>query len=294
MSKDTVNKVALKLNKKYSKQRKINENKSIGRGKRIVSSIVSSVLVVLIILSLVMCLSTFISRINKTPPSFFGYTFMQITTGSMSSETVKIGENIYPSGHKPQENIIVHSVNTDSLNVGDKIAFYVSDSAFNCEALANSTEVVGVRETQLKTTFLQFFGFSSKSAKEASNNVTKLVFHHVAKIYEDSEGVRWFQTIGSKNDGCVDNWLIREDYILGIYDDSKTGSIMLNVLYFLTSKVGLITTVLLPLFLLALLIIYDVIMNAYLAKLELDVVEEKRSVGGVAWSTYKEYFKAGY
>lgn len=272
-----LSKTAIKLEKKYSKRRNINENKLNKRGNRVVSFFTSILLVILIGFSLIICLSTFINRINKTPPSFFGYTFMQIATGSMSANTVQIGENVYSSGHKPKDKIVVHSVNTDSLNVGDKIAFYVSNSAFNGSNLQNATEVTGVRKTKLSVTLPQFFGFTSKSIKEVSNDTSRLVFHHVAKIYEDEQGVRWFQTIGSANEG-VDNWVIRENYIVGIYDDSKAGNAMSNVLYFLTSKMGLITTVLTPLFLIVFMMTLDGVKNAFLAKLELDVVEEKRKI----------------
>lgn len=273
----TLNKTIIKLEKKYSKRRKINEKRSNSRANKIVSFFMSALMVVAISFSLIICLSTFINRINKTPASFFGYTFMQIATGSMSADTVKIGDNIYSSGHKTNDKIVVHSVNTDTLNVGDKIAFYVSNSAFNGAVLTNVTEVTGVRDTQLSVTVPQFFGFTSKSVKEASKDVTRLVFHHIAKIYEDADGVRWFQTIGSSNE-AVDNWVIRENYILGIYDDSKVGNVMSSVLYFLTSSAGLATTVLTPLFLMTLLIVSDFTKNAYLAKLELDVVEEKRKI----------------
>ena len=275
-----LNKTTIKLEKKYSKQRKINEkklNKQAKPGNKIISFLTSTVVVILLIFSLIICLSSFMGRINKTPPSFFGYTFMQISTGSMSAETVKIGENAYSSGHKPKDKIVVHSVNTDSLNVGDKIAFYVSNSAFNNAPLENATEVTGVRKTELSVTLPQFFGFASKSIRKESKDVKKLVFHHVAKIYEDDNGVRWFQTIGSSNES-LDNWLIRENYIIGIYDDSKSGHVMSDVLYFLTSQIGLVTTILIPLFLMTILIFGDFIKNAYLAKLELDIVEEKRKL----------------
>ena len=53
---------------------------------------------------------------------------------------------------------------------------------------------------------------------------------------------------------------------------------MARVLHFLTTPIGLVATILVPLLLVGLLILLDVIRNAYLAKLELDVVEEKRKI----------------
>ena len=169
-------KTAKMLHKKYTKKRKINEK--ILRKKspieKVFSGIFDTLCIVLIILSVYMCYANISARLQNTNPSIMGYTNMRIASGSMVN-----------SGHEVGDIIMVRAVDTDTLKIGDKIAFYVS--AVNTAKFLTSshTEVDDstIGETVYKTDIKTILGIPSEEIKKVSKN-SKQVFHHIIGIYE--------------------------------------------------------------------------------------------------------------
>lgn len=275
-----IKKTASKLYVKYTKKRNINESRLQKHSKtasKVCHIVFSAIMIILALLAGVFCVGTVLSKVNQTPPTFMGYSFMQVLTGSMTSDNIEINGVIYESGHKEGDHIVVRSVDTDTLKVGDKIAFVVNAESFNEFYQNDREEISPVSDTKYKTDFSRFFGFYPSEVYTACKGGSRIVFHHVAEVYEDESGARWFKTIGSSV-GMKDYWVIKEDYVLGIYDTSKTGVVLSSVLDFITTSLGFYLVILLPVILVAILWISDLIRNLYYAKLECDVVEQKRKI----------------
>jgi len=268
------------LKNKYTKQRKINESKLMKDKSvfsRIMSSFANFLIVLMIVFSLIICLTTFLSRIKKTVPTFAGYSFMEIVSGSMSKDSITINGNTYSAGHQIGDKIVLRSVDTNTLNVGDKIAFYVYSPSLAEFHNTQSQVVDEVNTTKYHTSFTQFWGFPPKSLQQASAENSKLVFHHIIEIFETSDGTRYFRTQGAANNS-PDYWIVKDCYVVGIYDQSNMGKFIGLVLSFLTSKMGLFVSILIPLSLISLLMLVDGLKFLNLAKLELDCIEEKRKI----------------
>lgn len=276
---NTKQKTTIQSDERKGEKRKVNEEKLLHKSlaKKIASIVSDVALVFLILASSIVCFSTIYSRINQTLPSFGGFSFMQIVTGSMTNETIEINGETYESGNKKGDKIVIQSVDTDTLNVGDRIAFYVSAESFN--DFYKSTTKQKVEETheiEYKTTAKGFFGVQTKEITEASKAKSKLVFHHIVAVYEDGD-TRWFLTQGSSNP-TRDYWVIKDSYVVGTYSDSAVGKVVAGVLQFLSSPTGLILAVVSPLLLMIGFALIQCWKALSLVKLELDCVEGKRKI----------------
>ena len=263
-------KVAKQLHKKRNKKRNVNEAKLLKDQtiiKKMISITTNVVIGVLIVISCTLCFSTIVGRVYNTPPTFMGFSYMQIQSGSMIKSGFNIGDRI-----------VIRSVETTSLKPGDKIAFYVYKESYSKFHELSRHEVLGFENSVIyKTDMSTVIGLQGKEIKQASADNATLVFHEIVKVYEDGNGERWFKTKGSSN-LREDVWNINEKMVVGIYYESVTSKVITEILNFSTSNVGLVTIVLLPLLLLAVLIAMDTIKTIKIAFLELDVVEEKRKL----------------
>lgn len=262
-----IKKTAKNLQRKYSQKRKINEKflkKKTPLQKTF--SIVGDVLCALIVLIAgIICFSGINSRIQKICPTFAGYSNLTIQSGSMVASGFKIGDTV-----------IVKTVNAKTLKSDDKIAFYVYSNDYNNFNI-NSCKLINENpKTEYTTSFASFFGMQTKPIATAAKAQSKLVFHHIRSVYEDTQGKRWFKTYGSSN-GSDDAWYISEDMVVGIYDNSGTGKIFSKVISVTNSKVGFLI-LLIPVALLAVIIVLESLRDIEKAKLELDCVEEKRKI----------------
>ena len=281
---DSVNKkikqVASRLYGKYTRKRKINEAKIEKQSKtanKVLSIIFSVIMIILALLAGVFCVGTVLCKVNNAPPTFMGYSFMQVLTGSMTSETIEINGVTYESGHKKGENIVIRSVDTDTLKVGNKIAFVVYAESFNEYYKNERKEISPNANTKYNASFARLLGFYPDEIYTACKNGSRVVFHHVVEIYEDEFGARWFKTEGSSV-GMKDYWVIKEDYVLGIYDTSRSGEVLSVMLNFMTTSLGFYLVILFPVILVGILWLGEVLRNLYYAKLECDVVEQKRKI----------------
>ena len=270
-----IDKTAQKLQNKYYKKRKINENLlgSKSRGMEIFSRFLSIVCIIIVAFSALLFVGIVNSYLQGVPASFAGFTSMKVASGSMVA-----------SGFKKGDNVIAKSVNTKTLKEGCIIAFYrdwsVSDT-FDSEN-AGVVDTSGIGEPKYQITLANFFGTQNEAVKSASKANYDIIFHKIYKVYE-CDGVRWFQTYGTSNfnaDGSqqIDGWYVREDLVLGIYADSFPAKVLAGALQLFSSSQGVILALIIPLVIFGIVIFFQFLRDIQMLKLQLDVVEEKRTI----------------
>ena len=283
-----LDRTAKKLKNKYSKRRPINQKALKARTPfQIFTNVVLNVLTsILVIFAGLVCISSINSSMNKVCPSFAGYSNFRIVTGSMIA-----------SGHKIGDTIIVRAVDASTLKPqhyedgkfvpGDKIAFYQSDAIsdlFPMDSTLVSWEDIGERKYTFEFNYL--FGAKNEEMVKVAKSGSVIVFHHILNVYEDETGVRWFETYGSSNGlkidandttASPDKWYVREDMIVGVYDDAPFAIFMSGAIGAFSASGG-VFLLFIPVGLLVYLIIRESVRDVQMAKLELDCVEEKRKI----------------
>ena len=165
----------------------------------------------------------------------FGVSIVAIQSGSMTRGGFQIGDIV-----------IINRTNTDNLRPksstyeGDIIAFYYENADRNVT----------------KTLITDFDNYVEPDIPEESmpkrdnkedllDEYTRIYFHRVVGVYVDNAtGIRYFQTQGDSN-GSVDNYLIREDLVVGKY--VNTPMWVRSIFKFCASGLGMIILVILPL-----------------------------------------------
>lgn len=267
---------ASKLQEKYNKKRKINERllKEQTKPKKVISIIFDVVCFVLVIFSALLCFSSINGKLQRTCPIFAGYSNLRIVTGSMEASGFKVGSTV-----------AVHAVDPDTLKPGDIIAFYRYRNSYN-RFTVNINRVSSVHEfateNKLVTTPQSLLGFQERGLKEAGQAGCKIYFHKIDSVYE-LDGKRWFKTYGTSNynsalqEYVIDNEVICEDMIIGVYQDTFVARLMTHVTGCMTSSYGLLV-LFIPIVLMAVVIAIECAKDVQFARLELDCIEEKRKI----------------
>lgn len=265
---ELLDKTAGDLQKKYNKQRKINEKflKKKTPLQKVFSIFLDIVCISLLLFAFVVCFSVINTTFNGFLPNFAGYSNLVVSTESMVASGFEVGDIF-----------IVHSVDTSTLNVNDKIAFYNYQPSYYNLDTTNFTDI-STTDTETKYTLSigQLFGFQTESHIEASKAKCDIIFHHIRAVYMDENGDRWFKTYGSSNSGD-DPWYIHEDYIVGIQDEGILATTVLSLVDFVSQPYGL-ACLAVPVVVLMLTLIFSFLKSFQIAKLELDCVEEKRKI----------------
>ena len=283
-----LDRTAQKLKSKYSKRRPINQKALKPRTPlQIFSSVMLNIITwLLAIIAGLVCISSVTASANGVCPSFAGYSNFRIVSASMVA-----------SGHKIGDTVIVRAVDTHTLKPqhyengqfvpGDKIAFYQSDDIsvlYPTDSTLIDASVIP--DTRYKFEIGYLIGAKSEQVIESARNGARLVFHHVYEVREDATGTRWFKTYGSSNGLKVnqndttaspDMWWVREDMVIGIYDDSPFATAMSGIIGAFSASGG-VFLLFIPVGLLIFLIVKESVRDVQLAKLELDCVEEKRKI----------------
>ena len=277
----TIKNISKKLEGKYGRKSNLDDSKVVknkSRKQKILSIVLISFNVLICVFVLIMCISSFVNSINNSPRMMFGYSTMQISSGSMSAEEIEIKGRTYESGFEIGDKIVVHSVDTHSLNIGDKIVFYAYPDNYIKYHSVNKEELdLPVNKTRYQTSFRQFWGFNTNEIYDASKHNATIVFHHITNVYKDENGKLWFKTQGSAN-AVKDTWFISEEMIVGIYDDSAIGNFFIGFIDFLSSKIGFILLMLIPIITIIIILVRSIGHQLYLSLIELDVVEQKRKI----------------
>lgn len=271
-----------KLLRKYNRRKDVDEkwlkNSQSGTSKAI-SIILTAVTAVVMVFAVIFCIGTIYSAYNGTPPMFFSHSTMKIASGSMSAPTITIEGEEYESGFEIGDTIVIRSVDTKTLKVGDKIAFYAYAKNYAKYHQIGKEEITvdPNTKTKYKTSFLQLLGFQTKELTEAAKNNGMLTFHHITNVYRDTNGKLWFKTQGSAN-AVKDVWYVSEEMVVGIYSKSVLGNFVARIVELIATDWGFILLLLVPIGLLTLILIRSFAIDLQLALLELDVVEEKRKL----------------
>ena len=176
---DLINKTAKELHEKYNKQRKINEKflKKKTPLKKALSIFFDSVCVILLIFGFIICFSIINTTMNGYMPNFFGYSNLVVASKSMVA-----------SGYNVGDIVVIHSVDTDTLNVDDKIAFYLYWSSSDQFDESSARLINEESKTEYSLSFKQVFGFQTKEFDMAEKAKCDKIFHHIRAIYEDENG----------------------------------------------------------------------------------------------------------
>lgn len=263
-----LSKTASELNNKYNKQRKINEKllKKNTPLKKFFSIVLDFVCLILFIIGFVVCFSTINTTLHGYVPNFAGFSNLIISSESMVA-----------SGYNVGDVAIVHSVDAKTLNVDDKIAFYVYSPSYQNFNVANAVNISSkTNKTAYTLTFKQLFGFQTDEFVKAEKSNCDIVFHHVREIYQDSNGEVWLKTYGSSN-SSDDSWWINEKYVIGIADERVVAKSVIGMVKLASKPYGVIAFSI-PVGVLIVSIILTFFKNVQIAKLELDCVEEKRKI----------------
>ena len=269
---DLINKTAKELHEKYNKQRKINEKflKKKTPLKKAFSIFFDCLCVVFLLFGFIVCFSIINTTINGYMPNFFGYSNLVVATKSMVA-----------SGYNVGDIVVIHSVDTDTLNKDDKIAFYLYWPSSDEFDQNNVQQITEKSKTKYTLSFKQLFGFQSKEFEKAEKADCDIIFHHIRAIYEEENGERWFKTYGSSNvtesDPGNDEWWVHEDYVIGVEDQSSFSKFITGLIDFVSKPKGMLF-ISIPACVLILMLILSFLKNVQIAKLELDCVEEKRKI----------------
>lgn len=263
-------KKAIKLQKQYYKRRKINE-KYINKKsplKKAISIVFDFALIAVALFCGLVCFCNVSSRMQNLPPSIGGYMAMQIVSGSMRASGFEIGDSV-----------MVKSVNTDTLKEGDKIAFYVfaptyqNFKEYRCTRITNDK----IGELEYTTSLKSVLGIQNVEIQEAAKYNSRRVFHEIIAVYEDADGVRWFKTKGTSN-ATKDSWTVKETMVIGAYSDSGVANVMSLVIDSMTSSIGTVIVLMIPLVIIAVFIVGLCLKDVHTSMLENEIIEEKRKL----------------
>ena len=207
----------------------MNTEQLVKRSKvgKVLNIIFNIVFMPVIIFVAIFTFSLFISKATTGVPTVFGYTQIQLISGSMQD-----------AGFYMNEKYFVHSTNTDSLQVGDRIAFFQYSDP-NCPSPSNVTQ-------------------QNTPRKRAQNS--RIVFHEIYEIQVDRNGNRWFVTKGTNN-LTPDSEIIYENYVIGKHVAQE--NFWTKLITFITSKIGIIVLVALPCTVVIAVDLYQLIMLCY-------------------------------
>lgn len=194
---------------------------------RILDIVLNVVFVPILILVAIFSLSIMITRVTNGVPSVFGYTQIQIISGSMQDAGFKIGETYYVKSQDPA-----------TLQVGDYIAFF-QDYDPNCSSPSMVTP-------------------SNRPAQKASD--ARILFHEIVAIEIDLNGERWFTTQGTNNEN-PDSVKIYQNYVIGKWAEEET--FWTSLISFVTSPIGIVCLSVVPCSLIIAVDLYQLIILCY-------------------------------
>ena len=197
------------------------------RVTKILNIIFNIIFVPFIIFASIFTLSVVFSKINTGVPSVFGYTQIQVVSGSMVSAGFNVGDKCF-----------VKSTNPDELQKGDYIAFFQFADP-DCSSHAQVT---------------------IKNRPDAKPNTSRIVFHEIIDITTDMNGEKWFTTKGPDN-AEPDAIEIHERYVVGRYVEED--NFWTKLITFITSTWGVVVLVVLPCTLIIGVDTYQLIVTSY-------------------------------
>lgn len=248
-----------------------------------VNIMIDILFVPVVILALFSSVLMFNAKKHNQMPSLFGYSSVVILSSSME-----------PS-FKPGDNVLAKAVDTDTLKVGDVIAFYAyyKEKITPANLEQNSQPATSTTGGNIPTTLLSFLGggASNYDQEEAASHASKVLFHQIVKIYEvvEDDGIshRYFVTQGT-NASTPDTYAIKDTMVVGKYIDAP---LVANVFRFAGSPVGIAVLVVIPCGLMLLLMSRSIIDQVAKHKEEQRKNEEQTKQAAMYYNESEESVK---
>lgn len=202
---------------------------------RILDIVLNVIFVPILIFVAIFSLSIMITRVTNGVPSVFGYTQIQIISGSMQDAGFKIGETYYVKSINPAE---LKARDDETGQCGDYIAFF-QDFDPNCSSPSMVTP-------------------TNRPAQKASD--ARILFHEIVAIEIDANGERWFTTQGSNNEN-PDSVKIYQNYVIGRWVEES--NFWTDLISFVTSPIGIVCLSVVPCSLIIAVDLYQLIVLSY-------------------------------
>lgn len=228
-------------------------------------------LIPILLLALVVTLVIFTQNQSNRVPSFFGLSVVRILSGSMEDSGFRIGDSVF-----------ITKTDTDSLWVGDIIAFYQykddADEGLKPTKLEDKDDFVEVTMPEPE---------NRKHMSDITGGSYRIVFHQIVGVYQDHTGARYFKTKGTSN-ASSDGVLVRDDFVVGEY--LETPIWLRDVLRWISSSTGMICLVCLPL---GIMIILQSL--ALIEQVNFMYIEKRLINGTMSWQEHEaqRLIKAG-
>ena len=281
-----LDRTAEKLHNKYEKKRHIRMSflKKLPVWQVVCLAVLQVFCCVSILFSAVACIASVNSRINYLEPNMLGYSYVS-TQGYLKISNEKT--------LSLDEKIIVHTVDTSTLRpamgdfMGDVIAYYTYSTTYSGVEIENLIPITEYSsKLSYRTSWKGLFGYQSDIITNAAKAGSSLVVHHIKGIYKDTSGTRYFLTYGNNIDvddyygasgGAYQGYLVREDMIIGAYDNTFIAKFNTLPLRAMQSGWGVVM-LMLPLIIIIGIIILECLRDVQISKLQQDVIEEKRKI----------------
>ena len=202
---------------------------------RILDIVLNVIFVPILIFVAIFSLSIMITKVTNGVPSVFGYTQIQIISGSMQDAGFKIGETYYVKSINPAE---LKARDDETGQRGDYIAFF-QDFDPNCSSPSMVTP-------------------TNRPAQKASD--ARILFHEIVAIEIDANGERWFTTQGSNNENA-DSVKIYQNYVIGRWVEES--NFWTDLISFVTSPIGIVCLSVVPCSLIIAVDLYQLIVLSY-------------------------------
>lgn len=202
---------------------------------RILDIVLNVIFVPILIFVAIFSLSIMITKVTNGVPSVFGYTQIQIISGSMQDAGFKIGETYYVKSINPAE---LKARDDETGQRGDYIAFF-QDFDPNCSSPSMVTP-------------------TNRPAQKASD--ARILFHEIVAIEIDANGERWFTTQGSNNEN-PDSVKIYQNYVIGRWVEES--NFWTDLISFVTSPIGIVCLSVVPCSLIIAVDLYQLIVLSY-------------------------------
>ena len=218
------------------------------------------------ILALIVCMIVFMDRRQNEVPSFFGVSVVRVLSGSMKASGFDIGDNV-----------LVKKIAVDEIWEGDIIAFYSKyDKVDNDLSMYNKLTKLNSQDDEIVVSNPPVVIEGRSTVEDAQEQKCRVVFHEVKEVWCAENGTRFFKTKGTSN-GDYDTYKIREDFVIGRY--IETSVFLRNSIKWISSPIGMIVLVCLPL---GILIILQSL--SLIEQINFIVIEKKLLSGKMHWS----------
>ena len=209
----------------------------------------------IIIITLFAVFAIFTAKNDHKVPTIFGFAMVNISSGSMTK-----------AGFEKNDTVFLMQRSPDVLRAGDIIAFYYSSSGVSKNKLTKiQTYDIGTHSITYEfdqETFDELRAkertMKLKTIDEISNN-TDIYFHRIIGVYMADDGSIFYQTEGDTNHytSGPDALLIAETLVVGEY--LYTPNFIRDVFHFLSTSLGMMLIVVLPLAILMLFNLFSII-----------------------------------